>query len=63
MAKHDVETSNLSCQILHTIYIEGKDACRRAARQRGISVEQLAAAAVTEALAERLSPRRKAAKP
>jgi len=53
MSKHRAQTSNLICRILRTIYVEDKESCQQAARQLGIRVEQLAVAAITEALGER----------
>jgi len=44
----------LVCGILEEIYIEAPEVFRTAARQRGVRVEQLAAASITEAIRQSL---------
>ena len=50
MSDDRVQVSRLVCQILHLIYVRNRARFERHARRRGIKLEQLAAAAIAEAL-------------
>jgi hypothetical protein len=45
--------SDLVCALLEAVYVTSRAAFEREARERGLTLEQLAAAAVTEAVRER----------
>ncbi len=47
------EMGELVCGLLESLYGEQRQECERAARQRGITLEQLAAAAIVGALQQR----------
>jgi hypothetical protein len=53
MSAEPRQVGDLILQILSTIYVKARARFQKEARKRGISVEQLAAAAITAALAER----------
>jgi hypothetical protein len=52
--RQETEIGDLVCSILHSIYVQHKARFRREAARCDAAVEQLAAAAITEALRELL---------
>jgi hypothetical protein len=52
--RQETEIGDLVCNILHSIYVQHKARFRREAARCHAAVEQLAAAAITEALRELL---------
>jgi hypothetical protein len=51
-ARASAEFGNFICEILHKVYVDHRDQFEKMARQEGVAIESIAAAALAQGISE-----------